>query len=215
MTTARLFVVLMACVLFTSVPAQAQVALLFDNGPMDYANGFEMTAVTQADDFEVAFSATATRVEIGMGETSCAFPANWDGVLRWWIYEDAVGMPGTLVSTGIAPDVSVYIDWDNCPTVAWYVLSFPLGQSVPLEQSVRYWLAIHMAGDWSVFRNIYWATTSAGFFSDPVFMTGGTGAWTVNLGWHYSFMILAHGDDLGIFSDEFESGDYDIWSSFT
>ena len=216
MMTARLFVVLMACVLFTSVPAQAQVALLFDNGPMDYANGWEMTWWTEADDFELAFSAPATRITMGMLDTTCTFPGNWDGVLRWWILNDEAGLPGsTVIATGISPQVSFYISQDDCPSGwAWYEQSFSLGQQVNLEGGVRYWLAIHMAGDWSVRRDLYWATTATGAFNAAAYQTQGVGAWSYTPLLQHAFMILAHGDDLGIFSDEFESGSYDIWSSF-
>ncbi len=88
MTTARSLVFLMAIALLMVAPVQAQVALLFDNGPMDHVSGFEMTQWTEADDFELSFAAEATRVDMGMLDITCTFPANWDGILRWWILAD-------------------------------------------------------------------------------------------------------------------------------
>ncbi len=216
MTTARSLVFMMAAGLLIGTPAQAQVALLFDNGPMDYLNGGELTLYTEAEDFELSFSAVATRIDFGNGGHNCTFPANWDGVLRWWIMEDDGGMPGsTFVATGIAPSVSVFLDLDQCPGAwAWYDLTFSLGQQVQLEGGVRYWLALHMAGDWSWRRELYWATSSSGLYSTAMVQLEGVGRWTAT-GRHQSFMILAYGDDHDIFVDEFESGDYDIWSWFT
>ncbi len=215
MTTARSLVFLMASGLLMAMPAQAQVALLFDNGPMDYANGWEITWWTEADDFEVAFSAPATRVTIGMLDTTCTFPANWDGILRWWILNDEAGLPGsTVIGTGISPQVSFFLSQDDCPGGwAWYEQSFSLGQQVSLEGGVRYWLAIHMAGDWSVRHNLYWATTATGAFNAAAYQTQGVDPWAYTPLVQHSFMILAHGDDHGIFTDEFESGDVWIWST--
>jgi hypothetical protein len=211
MKSAHLFVLALVGAVLTCAQASAQVALLFDNGPMDHLNGGEVTFWTEADDFELGYSAVATRVDIGMADTTCTFPANWDGILRWWVYQDDGGLPGPMVSTGIVPNVAVYPDLDECPAYAWYTLSFPLGQQVWLDGGVRYWLAIHMGGDWSLRRDLYWATTSVGFGANVVVQQGGTGPWT-STSVDLSFMILAYGDDEEIFVEEFESGDFDIWS---
>jgi len=216
MTTARSLVLLMAAGLLMAAPVQAQVALLFDNGPMDYANGWEISWWTLADDFELPFNAEATRVTIGMIDTTCTFPANWDGVLRWWILDDAAGLPGgTVIATGISSEVSFFISQDDCPSGwAFYDQNFSLGQQVNLEAGVRYWLAIHMGGDWSERRDIYWATTATGAFNPSAYRLQGVDPWTYTPLLQHSFMILAYGDDHGIFVDEFESGDESIWSGF-
>ena len=157
------------------------------------------------------FSTTATRVELSVGDY-CVFPANWDHHLRWWIHEDSGGLPGPVVATGFAPEVWYTLDVDNCPTVAWWDVWFPLGQMVDLTVGVRYWLAIHMAADWSIRDDISWADTSLGHFSDSAEQMGGTGPWTPHDGEDFSFMISAVSDDTYLFVDEFASGDASIWS---
>jgi len=83
---------------------------------MDHLTAGELTWWTEAEDFELSFSAVATRASIGMVDGTCTFPANWDGILRWWLYEDDGGLPGSsFVTTGISPDVSIYTDQDDCP----------------------------------------------------------------------------------------------------
>jgi len=211
MVNARQIAFALAGALLISAPAFPQAVLLFDNGPDSYDYGREMTMWTQADDFEVPFSTTATRVELSVGDY-CVFPANWDHHLRWWIHEDSGGLPGPVVATGFAPEVWYTLDVDNCPTVAWWDVWFPLGQMVDLTVGVRYWLAIHMAADWSIRDDISWADTSLGHFSDSAEQMGGTGPWTPHDGEDFSFMISAVSDDTYLFVDEFASGDASIWS---
>jgi hypothetical protein len=206
MAAIRLFLFALAGMLLTSVPAYSQAVLLFDNGPMDYVNGFEMTEWTEAEDFEVPFSSIATRVVFGMGDTTCTFPANWDGHLRWWIHLDSGGLPGAVVATGFAQEVNATLDFDNCPLAAWYDVSFKFGQMPQLTVGVRYWLALHMAADWSARDNLYWATTSPGNFSFGAASHWGTQPWEYT-GMHFAFRISAVGDDRYIFVDGFESGD--------
>jgi hypothetical protein len=211
MATGKLFPFVLVGALLVSAPAFPQAVMLFDNGPMDYVNGHEMTMFTEAEDFEVPFSAQATRVSIGMGEF-CAFPGSWDNHLRWWIYEDSGGLPGPLVATSFAPAVSYTLDLDNCPGIAWWDVWFPLGQVVDLTVGVRYWLAIHMAADWAIRDEIYWATTSPGNFSRGAFQLGGTGPWA-SLPDDLAFNISFVSDDTYIFVDGFASADTSIWST--
>jgi len=212
MVNARQFAFALAGALLTSAPAFPQAVMLFDNGPPDYSNGHEMTMWTEADDFEVPFSAAATRVELSVADY-CVFPVNWDNHLRWWILEDSGGLPGPVVATGFAPEVWYTLDFDNCPVAAWWDAWFPLGQMVDLTVGVRYWLAIHMAADWSVRDEIYWAVTVPGHFSPAANQMGGTGPWTSIAGFDLSFMISAVSDDTYVFVDGFASGDASIWSN--
>jgi hypothetical protein len=202
----------LAGLLLCSGPAYSQAVLLFDNGSANACGGSEITGSTVADDFELSFSAEATRGTFSIGDFTCTFPANWDGNLRWWIYTDSGSLPGGLVASGFAAEVSVNPDFDNCPHSAWYTVHFKLGQIVPLSSGVRYWLGLHMAADWSVNSGINWGTTSTGDFSPGVASLFGTGPWGT-VGLEHSFTLELVGDDTYLFVDGFESGDSSIWSA--
>jgi len=212
MAIARIVPFALAGLLLCSGPVHSQAVLLFDNGSANACGGYEMTGSTVADDFEVTFSADATRGTFSMSDGTCTFPANWDGNLRWWIYTDSGGLPSGLVASGFAAEVSVDSFFDNCPDAFWYTVHFKLGQIVPLSSGVRYWLALHMAADWSVSRDIHWGTTSPGNFSPGVASLFGTGPWGT-VGLEYSFSLEFVGDDTYLFVDGFESGDTSIWST--
>ena len=211
MAIARAYLFALVGLLLSAAPAYSQAVLLFDNGYMNFLDSYEMTEWIVADDFEVIFSAQATRGTFGMGDTTCTFPANWDGHLRWWIFNDNGGLPGSYVASGYAPEVSANKVFDNCPDTAWYSVQFKFGQMVPLSSGVRYWLAIHMATDWSARSDLYWATTSPGNYASAVTNHLGTGPW-VTVGLEHSFSIMLVGDDDYLFVDGFESKDTSIWS---
>lgn len=212
MAVARVFLLVSAGLLFGAMSAYSQAVLLYDNGSPDYLGGYEMTEWTVADDFEVYFSAPASRVAFAMSDLSCTFPANWDGYLRWWIYLDNGGLPGSYVASGFAPQISATLDFDNCPAAAYYSVNFQLGQMVPLSSGVRYWLALHMGADWSVNQDLYWGATSSGSYSSGVHSRWGTDPWAT-VGLEHSFRISLVGSDDYIFVDGFESQDTSIWSA--
>jgi hypothetical protein len=212
MAIAKTVLFVLAGLVLGSRMVYSQAVLLFDNGSANACGGYEMTTSTVADDFELSFSAEATRGSFSIGDYTCTFPANWDGYLRWWIYTDSGVFPDSVVATGFAVDVSVDPYFDNCPHSFWYTVHFKLGQIVPLSSGVRYWLALHMAADWSVSRGIYWGTTSPGNFSTGVASFEGTAPWGT-VGLEHAFSLELVGDDTYLFVDGFESGDTSIWSA--
>ena len=210
MVIARMGLLVFVALLLHAEPVSSQAILLYDNGDSDYVGGFEMTRFTVADDFEVYVSAEASRGAFAMADLTCTFPANWDGHLRWWIFEDDGGIPGSTIATGYAPEVSVSLVWDNCPSAAHYSVQFKLGQMVSLSSGVRYWLALRMALDWSSNDGLYWSSTQQGGFSPGVSSQWGTDPWST-VGLEHSFRISLVGTDDYIFVDGFESGDTTVW----
>lgn len=211
MAVLRVILFVSAGLLLGAASAYPQAVLLFDNGSPDYQGGYEMTEWTVADDFEVIGTLQASRVSFSLSDVSCTFPANWDGYLRWWIYLDNGGLPGSPVASGFAPQISATLDFDDCPAAAYYSINFPLGRMVPLSSGVRYWLALHMAADWSVQQGLYWGTTLPGNYSSGVHRRWGTDPWGT-VGLEHSFRISFVGSDDYIFVDGFESRDTSIWS---
>ena len=212
MAIARVIPLVLTVLLLGAAPARSQAILLFNNGNANFLGGYEMTESTVADDFQLTVSAQATRGIFSMGDATCTFPANWDGHLRWWIYDDDGGVPGAYVATGFAPEVSILSSFDNCPDSKWYTVQFKLGQIVPLSSGVRYWLALHMAADWTVRRDLEWGTTLPGNYSPGVSSLSGTGPWAT-VGFELSFSLSFVSTDKYLFVDSFESGDTSIWSA--
>jgi len=138
---ANRFLILIGALLI-SAPAFPQAVTLFDNGPPDYVTGAgrEMTRWTQADDFEVPFSAVATRVELIMAEY-CVFPANWDNHLRWWIHEDSGGFPSGHTQSAVV--VWGYLAWCFKKPLLWLLAGF-LILAIPLS---RIYLGAHFPSD--------------------------------------------------------------------
>ena len=215
--------ILVALLPFGSLSAQSQpeaVAIIFDNGPMNYASGHEVVHWTVADDFTPPGPENATRLEIGLLDTTCDGLLEWDGQVRWWIYADSGGpnpLPVGVVATGFAPEVTVILDAGHsaCPGGwSWYDVWFPLGQSVDLTPGARYWVGLHLGHDWPAATvGPYWAHTDdvGAQLESFVRSEWGTGPWNSG-GFHLSFVLEANSYDTWIFYDGFESGDTSIWS---
>ena len=213
MAIARTFLFVAVGLLLGAGPAHPQALLLFNNGSPDFLGGYEMTEWTVADDFEVTVSAEVTRGTFAMSDPTCSFLANWDGHLRWWIYIDSGGLPGSPLASAFAPEVSVTLDFDDCPVSAHYSINFKLGQMILLSTGTRYWLGLHMAADWSANDALYWGTTSVGNYSSGVSSRWGTEPWGT-VGLEHSFSLEVVGDDDYLFVDGFESGDISIWGMY-
>jgi hypothetical protein len=206
-----------------SAAIQAQpraVAVVFDNGPMDFVSGHEATHWTVAEDFVPAGPEDITTVSMGFLDVTCDGLLEWDGELRWWVYGDSGGanpLPSGLVATGFAPVVGVTLDVPNstCPGGwAWYDVFFPLGQSLDLSPGVRYWLAIHLGHEWpALSEGPYWATTAATGAQLQTLARSelGVDPWVPG-GHHLSFELTANTLHTWIFYDGFESGDTSLWS---
>ena len=83
---------------------------------------------------------------------------------------------------------------------------------VSLSSGVRYWLALHMAADWSVRRDLEWGTTLPGDYSPGVSSLSGTGPWAT-VGLELSFSLSSVSSDQYLFVDGFEAKDTSIWSA--
>ena len=162
-------------------------------------------------DFEVVTSAEATRVTFAMSDTTCTFPASWDGYLRWWVLSDDGGGPGESLYSGFAPDITATKVFDNCPHSQHYSVTVKLGRTVPLASGVRYWLALHMAADWSTPDDLFWGTTSPGHYSPGMASRWGSEPWST-VGLEHAFRLEAVSDDDYLFVDGFEAGSTIVWS---
>lgn len=188
---------------FTTAPFLLE--LLFDNGPRSGNCCSEMTRYTLAEDFELATSERLVSVRYAMEDETGVFPANWDGVLGYWIFRDQAGFPGDLLDAGAGVGIDVQDAGDGS-----YEVRFDLAQPFDARPGRRYWLALHMTADWGEEHGLRWALTESGFGELARFDDGSGASWS-DSGHHLAFALL--GDPRYLFADGFEGGDTSDWSA--
>ena len=87
--------------LLGALPMRAEP--LYDNGPPDQTNGFEMTHWIEADDFTLGTDARLENVKFWNAEGSGSF----EGSIVWQIYSNGPGdTVGTLLTTGTSTNLT-------------------------------------------------------------------------------------------------------------
>lgn len=133
-------------------PAQAQ---LYNNGLPNAANGNEMTAWIQAEDFFLGGSSTLT----GVTFWATIDPGSYQGSIFWQIMGDNTGAPGTTLFSGTAtPTTAPYAGAD-----AFFGSGLQLDFALPsiVLGGGTYWLGLHNGPLSTTSRlNFYWATTN-------------------------------------------------------
>ena len=189
------------------------IIVLFDNGPMNHANGLGVTSAENADDFELSFVADLTSATIGIADfTGMSFPENWDGLVKWFIYTDDSGLSGTLLMSGTGRDTS-YVLESSLPPYEFYWLSFNLNRRVSLSVGVRYWFAINLNRQLTTNSGITWAAStdlnySPGAYNNP-YGSGVYEPWILD----FSFTLSSNTEVNYIFADGFETANSQYWSS--
>ena len=158
------------------VPAKADV--VYDNGPPDHSEGWEMTSFVQADDITLQ---KAARFEGVMFWVAQAGP--FAGSIYWEIYSNASNdSPGTLLYSGTATNVSYLATGITVfPVYPEYVVTFSV-TPVSLAPGV-YWLALHNGPlSNSTGLDIYWeGTPDAGARPSKEKYTNTDGPWYENV----------------------------------
>jgi hypothetical protein len=173
-----------------AVLASVGSAQVYDNGAADYANGNEMTAWLQAEDFVLGANASVGSATAGLLDFTGGSFGNWDGGLQWFIFNDAGGIPGAIVASGKGSNVVV--NYVGTPAgFDSYELSFDFGTGVALTAGTQYHFGLHMANDYATRRDIYWATTGFNATNPGTESSGGTmNNWLGN-GFEHAFALYA------------------------
>lgn len=147
--------VVLVALLMALTPAFAGV--IYDNGGPNGANGNEMTAWLQAEDFVLAASATLTDVSFWSTETSGAY----QGSISWQIYSDNAGVPGSVLFSGSAtPARTLDPAADCCGYLTGWKNDFSVGP-IALLGGTTYWLGLHNGPLSTTYRwDFYWATAN-------------------------------------------------------
>jgi len=143
-----------------------QAGALYDNGPPDRTNGFEMTHWIEADDFTLDAPARLENVKFWNFESSGSF----EGSIVWQIYSNAevppnsaccpADIPGTLLFSGTSTNLTHVATGFIFFGYAEFITTFDITPvSLPAG---TYWLALHngpLTNDTSLGR-VFWETTS-------------------------------------------------------
>lgn len=188
---------------FTTALFQAEP--LFDNGPRSGGCCSEMSRYTLAEDFELTTPERIVSVRYLLDDGSGSFPANWDGELQYWVFQDLSGFPGAPLAAGAGALIEA-----QPLTGGGYAVLFDLAQPFDARPGRRYWLALHMTADWSEEHGLYWSLTDSGF-GETARVDDGSGSGWSDSAHHLAFALL--GDPRYIFADGFESAGTGDWSA--
>jgi hypothetical protein len=162
--------------------AAGYASVLYNNGAPNQANGNEMTAWIQAENFTLSAPATITDVRFWDGE------GVYNGSITWQIYADAGGAPGALLYSGnTAADTRTLTGLNVASSFTEYQDDFSIG-AVALGAGT-YWLGLHN-GPLSIvdYDSFYWETTNPNLTT-----TGMEDATPFGDGWSNAFMLFDNG----------------------
>jgi len=101
-----------------------------------------------ANDFQLAAAARFSALEAWLDDQDEAGPfGRFSGALSWGLYDDAAGLPGTLLDSGAGSGIRVSdtgLTGANSEAIAHLELTF--GKTIALDAGT-YWLALH-EGSW-------------------------------------------------------------------
>lgn len=180
----------------------------WDNGSADHAHGLSVTGQDLADDFELGAAAVPTSVLLNIWDSDGTGLGAWDGILRWWIYLDNAGEPGSLLYSGFGRNILVLGDG----TSGFFLLTFQFGRTVPLQPTTRYWLSVHLGQNHYYVNNLSWSASSSSHWLPGEYSNWGTEPWTA---WVMDFSFALQTDTIFnyLFTDGVETGDLSLWSS--
>jgi hypothetical protein len=112
---------------------------VYDNGPPN-AGGVEVESFVIADDF--VLNARTIITDLHFQTFEFAGPV-WDETIEYFIYDDAGGEPGNLLTNGNGQNLVK----NNLGGTA-YEYSIDLDTDIELDGGVTYWLAIHLAANY-------------------------------------------------------------------
>ncbi|MGI9088027.1 MAG: hypothetical protein ACR2HH_09865 [Chthoniobacterales bacterium] len=131
-------------------------AALYDNGPPNQRNGFEMTHWQQADDFKLNAAARIESVKIWTFEGAGSF----QGSILWQLYANAPNdTPGALLASGFSSNLTRTLTGASLAGYLEYVMTFQI-TPVTLPAGM-YWLSLHNGplSNNSESGRVYWETT--------------------------------------------------------
>jgi len=154
----------------------ARAGQLYDNGSF-IQTGSEASSGIQADDFELAEQSSITGGTVTIFEFA---PGDWDGTLRYYLYADNSGAPGSMVASGDASIGSTSLVGTHPFGWEFTAVEFSLEAPVVLDGSTRFWFGVVLNDDMQDGEVVNWASVDTRKFNASRRSNQGTGAWTTN-----------------------------------
>src|SRR4051812_32049197 len=143
-------------ILALSAEAGAQTSAVYDNGPPNLLNGFEITHWKQANPLTITTSVVLARVLFWDVEASSSFQSQ----AYWEIRRDNAGSPGAVILSGTSTDLTHVATGRRAFVYPEFVNNFGL-PSISLTPG-NYWLVLHNGPlSNNVTRDIFWETTTS------------------------------------------------------
>ncbi len=137
----KIFVIAVALVL--SLTDVGFTAVIFDQPPTaGPVHIWQITSFRNADDFSLAAPFQLDGMEFwAVGNPD--FLSSFSGTMSWGIYDDASGLPGSLLFSGSSSAVSAIDTGIGNFMGNRFDVSFDLTSPVMLNGATRYWLELH------------------------------------------------------------------------
>jgi hypothetical protein len=138
----------------SAAPAYAGPIIYDNGGPCVLCSGNDASLWVQADDFSLVNGGLVADAGIYLAFTA---GGAWDGSLSYWIFADAAGSPGAILTSGQAQNVAI-----SDSGIAWccggnaQLFRFDLASAFLAAPGTTYWFGIHAAADFDTRDDIYW-----------------------------------------------------------
>ncbi len=144
---------------------------IFDNGVPSNTVVLFAESLVPADDFSVPQDMILTDVHFFTQESD----GDWDGTVEYFIFEDDLGIPGTLIASGNGINVDKVDTGFDGFFGDRFAYSFDLEDGVLLEADKHYWLGLHLASGFDdVSTSIGWEGVCNGCEGNAHTSGGGT-----------------------------------------
>jgi hypothetical protein len=183
----RIATILLAASAACSGTAAAEPIIRNGVADLDGGTGREFTRWLQADDFVMPHTTAITGASFEwftLGGLS-----SWDRSLNWSIFADDAGSPGALLASG--GGVSVLTEHRGSFEFDRFETTFDFDVPISLAGGGRYWFGLHLASDFAVRDDLYWADSTSAFGESTRQSFGGSlDNWADVSGVDRAFMII-------------------------
>lgn len=176
-----------ASVALVSMGSASAATTIFDGGAPDGIGINQVTEWVQAEDF-ILTQALGT-ILTGATFWTLENPDLWDGVLDYYVFNDAGGQPASSpLVQGSGVNVTKTATGNFPLAFTEYVYSFDLEAPLILSADTTYWLGLHLASNVDNVQ-IYWETTAVVFGSAGQESQSGTFTHWSNTNQQHAFFL--------------------------
>ncbi|WP_293451361.1 PEPxxWA-CTERM sorting domain-containing protein [Phenylobacterium sp.] len=140
------------------VAGASHAAVLYDNGPANYANGWNYAtgngkSYTAADDFRLTGAASVTGMSLEVLATGAITPGVDAPSLTFFIYADGANGPGGPIWSGHAQNLAYQSSGVAFNQLVGGRISFDFSSAFQAQADTTYWIGLH-----SDSSSVFWVT---------------------------------------------------------